>query len=74
MIKRKKLAGREKSKMIRRFPGCALAFKLELRSEQNRGEQQRAVGQQGRPVFNLYILHLMGYPWVTHRTFGIISF
>lgn len=60
--------------MIRRFPGCALAFKLDLRSESNQGEQRRAVGQQGRPVFNLYILRLMGHPWVTDHTFGIIPF
>lgn len=51
MIKCKKLAGREKSKMIHRFPGCALAFKLDRKNRAVSHEQRRATGQQERPVF-----------------------
>lgn len=50
MIAGEDLAGREKSKVIHRFAGSALAFRLHMKNKTLSDEQERATVQQERPI------------------------
>lgn len=65
----KKVNGEREIDMIHRFPGCALAFKLDLKNRTLSHEQGRATGQQERLAFFPYMFSLIEYPWITHPTF-----
>lgn len=64
MIAGKELAGREKSKVIHRFAGSALAFRLHMKNRTLSHEQERATVNKKDQYFFIHV-EFNKYIWIS---------